>query len=64
MLYEPLCLLFLYEIPEAVLLVYLYVVRLKSVQKVEVEEAGACALKAYLEQCNAFRDEQEYILKF
>lgn len=21
-------------------------------------------LKAYLEQCNAFRDEQEYILKF
>lgn len=22
------------------------------------------ALKAYLEQCNAFRDEQEYILKF
>ena len=22
------------------------------------------ALRAYLEQCNAFRDEQEYILKF
>lgn len=29
-----------------------------------LDGANYDALKAYLEQCNAFRDEQEYILKF